>query len=69
MYIASLTSGNPHRAELDKQLRLNTATIPNVPCKRIHVSAPSHINPALLNPQNENSIRNSSLASDEAENE
>jgi len=35
MYIASLTSGNPHRAELDKQLRLKTAAIPNVPRERI----------------------------------
>jgi len=33
------------------------------------VSAPTHINPALLNPQNENSIRSSSLDSDETAND
>ena len=35
----------------------------------IHVSAPTHINPALLNSQNENSIRSSSLDSDETAND
>ena len=33
------------------------------------MSAPTHINPALLNPQNENSIRSSSLDSDETAND